>query len=271
MPPTTLADAPEAPEAPAVPLDVDAIADPSAPALVTPPRPARSSAVPDHHAVAHGIGRLAVLSLPAGVIIAALTTQDPLWWHLHFSQLGTFTDLSGRTFNATVTFSGFFLAAYGVFLAVALPVHTGRRTARALRGSVVSAGLHLTAVGLVPIPVSSAMHDIIASGLGLSFLAIVVSALGLPGRTRGFRRATALCVALLATGMVLLTAGLITLALFELAAFVSMGIWLLSLPRVLAQGSALTGITRVRRTPRSSAVQARRAAPAPQRRASWRP
>lgn len=184
---------------------------------------------------AHRLGQLAVLSLPAGVLVSVATTRDPDWWGLYFSQLGAFADFSGRMFNTTAVFSGFFLAAYGVFIVLALPPTTRRRSARAFRAAIVSAGLHLMAVGLVPIPVSAVMHDIIASGLGLSFLAIVVTGLALPGHSRRFRRATRFCVALLATGMAVLTAGLITLALYEFVAFVAMGIWLLSLPRALAR------------------------------------
>jgi hypothetical protein len=131
-------------------------------------------------------------------------------------------------------FSGFFLAAYGVLVTIALPARTGRRARRAFRIAMTSAGLHLTLVGVVPIPISPVMHDLIASGLGLSFLGIVATSLALPGRSRRFRRATGFCVALLAAGMVVLTAGFITLALFEFVAFVSMGIWLTALPRALA-------------------------------------
>ena len=199
-------------------------------------RPLRraASAPVDPALLAHRIGRLAVLSLAVGVAVAILTTHDATWWQHHFSQLGTHTDFSGRTFNTIAIFSGFFLAAYGVFFAIALPAEIGRRASRGFRGSVISAGLHLTGVGMVPIPVSAVMHDLIATGLGLSFLATVATGLAIPGRSRRFRRATMFCVALLATGMVVLTAGFITLALFEFVAFVTMGIWLLSLPRVLA-------------------------------------
>lgn len=182
----------------------------------------------------HRLGTIAITSLPIGVLLAILTTSDPDWWHLHFSQLGTFGNLSSKLFNSTVLVSGFFLAAYGVLVSVALPSHTGRRTSRFFRGSIVSAGLHLTIIGMIPIPVSPVLHDIAASGLGLSFLAVVASSLGIRGRGRGFRRYTIFCVTTLAAGMVVLTAGFITLALFELVAFSLMLVWLGVLPRALA-------------------------------------
>lgn len=182
----------------------------------------------------HRLGTIAISSLPVGVLLAILTTTDPDWWHLHFSQLGTFSTVSSKLFNSTVLFSGFFLAAYGVLLAVALPQGVGRRTRRIFRGSVVSAGLHLTVVGMIPIPVSVVLHDLAASGLGLSFLTMVASSLGIRGRHHAFRRFTLFCVATLAIGMVILTAGFITLALFEIVAFSLMLVWLGVLPRALA-------------------------------------
>ena len=48
--------------------------------------------------------------------------------------------------------------------------------------------------------------------LGLSFLSLVAWSLGLPGLPRVFRRFTLVFVIVLATGIVVLTAGFITLA-----------------------------------------------------------
>lgn len=188
----------------------------------------------------HRLGTIAISSLPIGVLLAILTTTDPDWWHLHFSQLGTFATVSSKLFNSTVLFSGFFLAAYGVLLAVALPQGVGRRTGRIFRGSIVSAGLHLTVVGMIPIPVSVVLHDLAASGLGLSFLTMVASSLGIRGRHAAFRRFTVFCVVVLASGMVILTAGFITLALFEIVAFSLMLVWLGVLPRALAYRAQAT-------------------------------
>ncbi|NYF18283.1 putative membrane protein [Microbacterium sp. AK009] len=209
----------------------------------------------------HRFGTVAISSLPIGVLLAILTTTDPDWWHLHFSQLGTFGTVSSKLFNSTVLFSGFFLAAYGVLLSVALPHGVGRRTRRIFRGSVVSAGLHLTVVGMIPIPVSVVLHDLAASGLGLSFLTMVASSLGIRGRHRAFRRFTILCVVILASGMVILTAGFITLALFEIVAFSLMLVWLGVLPRALAYRAPVSAHHDVTTTTaRTDAAAARRTA-----------
>lgn len=230
-----------------------------------PTSPSGSRPTQMHAGGVHHFNRVAVLALPIGVVLSVLTTQDPLWWQQHFSQLGTFGDASSRTFNSTVMLSGFFLAVYGVLVAVALPARTGRRARRAFRIAITSAGLHLSLVGVIPIPVSPGMHDLIASGLGLSFLGIVATSLALPGRSRRFRQATAFCVVLLATGMVVLTAGFITLALFELVAFVAMGIWLTALPRALAYAGPSPSTRRLARR------RARRIARAGRRVAAQRP
>ena len=98
----------------------------------------------------------------------------------------------------------------------------------------------MTVVGLIPIPVSVVMHDLAASTLGLSFLSLVAWSLGLPGLPRVFRRFTLVFVIVLATGIVVLTAGFITLALFEFTAFSVVGCWLVSLPRVLRTQAELS-------------------------------
>ena len=178
--------------------------------------------------------------LAVGVVTAILTTKETTWWTLHFSQLGTVGDFSARTFNTTVIVSGSLLAVYGVVIGMTLPATTGRHTRRGLRGSLITAGLAMTVVGLIPIPVSVVMHDLAASTLGLSFLSLVAWSLGLPGLPRVFRRFTLVFVIVLATGIVVLTAGFITLALFEFTAFSVVGCWLVSLPRVLRTQAELT-------------------------------
>jgi hypothetical protein len=186
---------------------------------------------------AHHFSFSAMAALASGVVIAILTTRDPLWWHLHFSRLGTFDDLSAHVFNATAIISGFLLATYGVLVVTVLPAAMPRRASRAFRASLVSSGLHLSVVGLIPIPVSPELHDLAAAGLGLSLLAVVAWSLAIPGLSRPFRSASLACVILLAAGMIALSAGIITLACFEFVGFASVGVWLCALPRRLAAGT----------------------------------
>lgn len=181
----------------------------------------------------HRLGTLATGALVLGVAVAILTTSDPYWWHLHYSQLGTFQDFSARAFNATVIVSGLLLTVYGIVIGVDLPERISQRRAMWIRCSISSAGAHMMMVGLIPIPVSSILHDIAATGLALSFLSFVASGLRCRALSNAFRRFAVVGVILLATGMVVLAAGLITLAFYESLAFSTMGVWLLGLPRAI--------------------------------------
>ncbi|MGQ2914735.1 MAG: DUF998 domain-containing protein [Microbacterium aurantiacum] len=179
------------------------------------------------------ISTLAIAVLVAGVALAILTTRDHLWWQLHFSQLGTFGDFSSSSFNGAVIIAGALLVLYAVFLAADLSHVMTIRASRGLRWAIASAGLHLTVVGLIPIPVSMDMHDRAAAGLALSFLAMFAFALGLRKVSLRFRLGTAIGVLIIASGMVLLILQVITLAAYEAMAFGIVGIWLPALNRVV--------------------------------------
>ncbi|WP_236967798.1 DUF998 domain-containing protein [Microbacterium aurantiacum] len=179
------------------------------------------------------ISTLAIAVLVAGVALAILTTRDHLWWQLHFSQLGTFGDFSSSSFNGAVIIAGALLVLYAVFLAADLSHVMTVRSSRGLRWAIASAGLHLTVVGLIPIPVSMDMHDRAAAGLALSFLAMFAFALGLRKVSLRFRLGTAVGVLIIASGMVLLILQVITLAAYEAMAFGIVGAWLPALNRVV--------------------------------------
>lgn len=183
---------------------------------------------------AHVLGALAVTTLVAGVLISIVTTSDPLWWQLYFSQLGTFGDFSARMFNGSVLVSGALFAAYGVALGTQLPAGVGPRTRRALRVSLVSIGANMVAIGLIPIPVSRVLHDLAAMGLALSLLALLCSGFGMRRKTHAVRVFLVVGAVILVIGMVVLTLDLITLALYEAVAFSTLGVWLRLLPGLVA-------------------------------------
>jgi hypothetical membrane protein len=183
--------------------------------------------------LSHRTFEVAMAFLAVGVLVAIITTSDPLWWQLHFSQLGTFGDLSARTFNSTVIVAGLLLSCYGILLGADLPVTVGRRTSRGIRWSLISAGAHMIVVGIVPIPIDEVMHDRAAAGLALSFLALIASAFGLRGVTRRFRGLTIICVVLLAVGMTALITGVINLASYEAIAFGTVAVWVTYFNRML--------------------------------------
>lgn len=197
---------------------------------------------------AHVLSVLAVVTLVTGVLISIVTTSDPLWWQLYFSQLGTFGDFSARMFNGSVMVSGILFASYGATLGAELPVGVGRRTRHALRISLVSIGANMVAIGLIPIPVSQVLHDLAAMGLALSLIALLCAGFGLRRKTYAVRIFLIVGAVVLIGGMVVLTLDLITLALYEAIAFSTLGVWLRLLPGITALQPAPAAVGGIRST-----------------------
>ena len=61
----------------------------------------RLAGIPSLH-----VGAAVLSVLLGGLLLSISTTRDPLWWHLHFSQLGIFGDFSSALFNTTLKVSG---------------------------------------------------------------------------------------------------------------------------------------------------------------------
>jgi hypothetical membrane protein len=180
--------------------------------------------------------------LCVAILIAAATTVDPLWWHLHFSQLGTYADSSGFTFNGGVILSGLTIAAAGVPLAVRLAtaLSTGRitdaRAARALPPLLVALGISLAMIGVVPLTLNEFLHDRAANGVLLSFLGLViVSRRTMPELPAFLSRFAIVAVVLLTIGIALMISGIINLAAFEVLAFGSVLSWVHLLERSIGQ------------------------------------
>ena len=176
--------------------------------------------------------------LCAAILVAALSTVDPLWWHLHFSRLGMFADASGYTFNGGVVASGLVIAAGGVPLAVHLAgaLASGRvvdaRAARMLPPLLVTLGLCLALIGVVPLTLNEFLHDRAANGVLLSFLGlVVVSRRTLPELPAFLGRYAISAVIVLAVGIGFMVAGVINLAAFEVLAFGSVLSWVHLLER----------------------------------------
>ncbi len=176
--------------------------------------------------------------LCTAILLAALGTVDPMWWHLHFSRLGTFADLSGYTFNGGVILSGLVIAAGGVPLAVHLAnaLASGRiadaRAARALPPLLVALGLCLALIGVIPLTFNEFLHDRAANGVLLSFLGLVVvsrrTLRELPVFLGRYAIAT---VVVLVVGITMMFLGLINLAAFEVLAFGGVLSWVHLLER----------------------------------------
>lgn len=162
------------------------------------------------------------ISLGGGTALSMATTSAHGWWNLHFSELGTYTDFSGRAFNATLILTGLIIVAFAVRLHVDMRAMT---TLSAWMSRVVlvlftSLGINLLAVGVIPLNANEFLHDRAASGVTLSFLCLLIL---VTVRGRRFSRRlvvmTALTILVLAAVIALFATGMINLAVLEIVAF----------------------------------------------------
>jgi hypothetical membrane protein len=167
--------------------------------------------------------------LATGTTLSIVTTTQTNWWQLHFSELGTFDDFSGHTFNTTLMVAGILIAGFAVRVRidlVALTPHRRVRPSRILTACMVSVGLNLLGVGLVPLNTFEFMHDRFASGIMLSFLGLLVVVII---RRRHVNRLLLWGTVGIATGLAIaiaaFIAGLVNLAALELVGFTLIFVW----------------------------------------------
>lgn len=200
----------------------------------------RLGAAPSLH-----VGAAALIVLVGGLLLAIATTTDPLWWQLHFSQLGTFGDLSSAFFNTTLKVSGSIV----VFFAFCVrrdvrrlgrgPVRRGAATVAFVCLNVV--GVNLALVGCIPLNTDKDLHDRVAGSMVLGFLALLLTAPFLFHRL-GKRMAvgTAIATVWLIISIALFVSATINLALFETIACAAMFAWSGMFTSVLAGAAART-------------------------------
>lgn len=115
-----------------------------------------------------------------GCLTAAVTTSDPLWWREHFSQLGTYGDISSWMFNATLVAGGLLVTTFAVYIShdMRALVATGRledeSSPRMVSTMFVVMGVMLAGVGLVPVDISFWIHTISAAGMAIVFLVLII-------------------------------------------------------------------------------------------------
>lgn len=210
------------------------------------PSPLRPRVVLRQASASHvGFGTAAVLF--TGLILAIVTTPDPLWWQLHFSQLGTFDAFSGHVFNATIllTSAGVVVFAMRLRREMAQRARTCELTSR--RGALIVPiliallGVHLSVVGFVPVSTNEFLHDRGSTGAVFCFVGILSSS---RWTLRGMHRDVARMTRFVALGLVLATApyiaGFINLAAFELVVFSLIFSWLLALARNVRRPAGTT-------------------------------
>ncbi|KDA06365.1 hypothetical protein DC31_11095 [Microbacterium sp. CH12i] len=168
-----------------------------------------------------------------GTFTAMITTPDAGWWKIHFSQLGSFSDLSSYVFNGTLIAGGLLVTTFAVYIANDL---TSLRRTRMLQYSraprVVSTlfvimGTMLALVGVFPVNVHLLLHNLSAIGMAIVFLVLLIAG---PKVLRGMPSAYFLSswafLAATVVSIVLFFVGYFTLTALEIIVFALIFAWI---------------------------------------------
>jgi hypothetical membrane protein len=118
---------------------------------------------------------LLVSFIAIGTIAAMLTTSDPKWWEYHFSQLGTFDDLSSFLFNGTLIAGGLLVTTFTLYVGHDLRgIGESSRGTRIVTTALAIMGVMLACVGIFPVDVNMLLHNLSASGMALMFLVLLI-------------------------------------------------------------------------------------------------
>jgi hypothetical membrane protein len=223
----------------------------------TPFRPTARPLAPFSSARAPHVGMATFALLAFGLLLSIATTPDPLWWHLHFSQLGTFATFSGHVFNTTIVLTSVGVVLFALRVRAEMKPHAGtdvlvnRRAATIVPVLIALLGIHLSVVGFVPVNANEFLHDRGSTGAVFCFVMILASS---RWTLRGMHRLVARATRRVSIGLVLTTApyiaGYINLALFELIVFTLVFAWLL----LFAGAVGRPAVADSRRAPRGGRV-----------------
>ncbi|EIC06611.1 hypothetical protein HMPREF1529_00752 [Microbacterium sp. oral taxon 186 str. F0373] len=171
---------------------------------------------------------LLVTFIGIGTLAAMITTSDPMWWTYHFSQLGTFGDMSSFLFNGTLIAGGLLVTTFTLYVSHDLAaLGEGPRGIRVVGTALAIMGVMLACVGIFPVNVNMLLHNLSASGMALMFLLLLV---GGPWIVRRMPRAYFLAswafLAGLLVSIALFATGYFGLTAFEIIVFALIFGWL---------------------------------------------
>jgi hypothetical membrane protein len=160
-----------------------------------------------------------------GALTAAVTTSDPAWWNIHFSQLGTYGDLSSWIFNGTLIVGGLLVTTFAVYIShdmgelVAAGRLANEDSPRTVARLFIAMGIMLAGVGLVPVDVSFWIHTLSASGMAVMFLILLGGRKRLSGMPTSYFLSAAVFFVTTIVSAVLYGVGLMSLTALEVAVF----------------------------------------------------
>ncbi|MFD4422339.1 hypothetical protein ACFWN7_12670 [Agromyces sp. NPDC058484] len=234
------------------------------------------------HAIDHEAYRtfnLVAMLLAVGSLASMSITPTGSWWTHNFSTLGTSDDIAAACFNVALIVSGAGMAGMsrGLTRAVAAPGFAARRGGLAtMRVLIVTIGLSLTCVGMVPIDGATDLHNAAASAAAAAF---AVLCLGVQLWARRLPRALVagsyLSIAIEVIALIAYDGiGVFNLTVFEIVAFALVFVWLIALVAITHASIDRTDAASRRHLARSRPgrrpVVARHASPGRERLASPR-
>jgi hypothetical membrane protein len=190
---------------------------------------------------------LLVSFIGIGTLAAMITTSDPQWWELHFSQLGTFGDISSFLFNGTLIAGGLLVTTFTLYVANDLrALHPGDTASAGATGAdrvVTTAlavmGIMLAFVGIFPVDVNMLLHNVSASGMAAMYLLLLAGGPWLLRRMpRAYFFASWGFLAALVASIVLFIVGYFGLTAFEIIVFALIFGWLAVFIRFLGVARA---------------------------------
>lgn len=184
------------------------------------------------HMTTGRMSKLLMIFVIIGTVTSMLTTPDPHWWQLHFSQLGTFLDVSSFVFNGTLIAGGLLVTTFSVYIAQDLQ-HVAAQGAVAPRvPRIVSTlfgimGVMLACVGVIPVNVSLILHNLAATGMAVMFGVLLIGGFWWLRRfPRTYAISAAAFLVTLVLTAVLFGSGFFTLTALEIIAFALIFGWI---------------------------------------------
>jgi len=179
------------------------------------------------------LSALLMAFISIGTLTATITTPDPDWWSVHFSQLGTFDDLSSWIFNGTLIAGGLLVTTFAVHISRDLAALAAAGTlayggvARFVSTAFVIMGIMLAFVGIVPVDVNLLVHNLSASGMAVAYLVLLIAGYRvLRGMPRAYFVAASTFLAATVVSIVLFAVGYFSLTAFEIIVFALIFGWI---------------------------------------------
>lgn len=168
-----------------------------------------------------------------GTLTSMVTTPDAGWWKVHFSQLGTFDDLSSALFNGTLIAGGLLVTTFAVYIANDLEALVARRGLSSSRTPLIVSvcfvvmGIMLACVGIFPVDVNEWLHNLSASGMAVMYLALLIGgATWLKGMPRAYFLSSWAFLAALVVSVFLFAIAYFSLTAFEIVVFALIFGWI---------------------------------------------